>query len=219
LRAVIVADGDVPTRVQLERMLGTGGDVALVVAADGGAAKAIALGLTPDVVVGDQDSLAPEAAEQLRADGVEVLVHPAAKNESDTELALREAIDRGATELLVIGAFGGTRIEHTIANLLLLASPQLRAVDTRLADGSSEVRLLEGAGSLTVNGARGDFVSLHPLEPRVEGVTTEGLEYSLADEPLLQGPARGLSNVMTGDAATISVRSGRLLVVHTRNET
>jgi thiamine pyrophosphokinase len=80
------------------------------------------------------------------------------------------------------------------------------------------VRLLEGGASLTVNGERGDFVSLHPLALVAEGVTTEGLEYPLADEPLLQGPARGLSNVMTGDVATIHARSGRLLVVHTRNE-
>src|SRR3954451_22091333 len=114
---MIVADGDVPTRAALDRLLGTG-KVALIVAADGGAAKAMALGLRPDVVVGDQDSLAPGTAQKLREDGVEVLVHPAAKDESDTELAVLEAVERGATELIVIGAFGGGRLEHTIANLL-----------------------------------------------------------------------------------------------------
>jgi thiamine pyrophosphokinase len=217
LRALIVADGDVPTRAALDRLLGTR-DIAVIVAADGGATKAIALGLRPDVVVGDQDSIALATVQQLRDEGVEVRVHPAAKDESDTELAVREAVGRGATELVVVGAFGGARLEHTLANVLLLALPELRGLDVTLADGSSAVRLLYGGASLTLKGRATDFVSLHPLSAVVEGVTTDGLEYALVDEPLNQGPARGLSNVMTAELATVSARSGRLLVVHTRNE-
>jgi thiamine pyrophosphokinase len=214
LKALIVADGDVPSRVAIERLLGAPPD--LVVAADGGALKAERLGYAPDVVVGDQDSLSTADAGRLQAAGSEVVVHPAAKDESDTELAVREAVTRGATRLLIVGAFGGARLEHTIANLLLLAMPELSALDVRLADARSDVGLIEGGRALQVPGEAGDFVSLFPLEPRVEGVTTHGLAYPLTDEPLVQGPARGLSNVMTGSEASISTRAGRLLVVHTR---
>ncbi len=214
MNALIVADGDIPVRADVDRLLAPDG-ADLVVAADGGALKARALGFRPDVVVGDADSLPHAALDELRADGVDVIVHPAAKDESDTELAVREALARGATTLTVIGAFGGARLEHTIANLLLLAMPELIGRDARLADGASVVRLLEPGPALTIHGRRGDFVSLLPLAPRVEGVITDGLEFPLRDEALTQGPARGLSNVMTGDSATVSLRAGRLLVVHT----
>ena len=214
MNALIVADGDVPDRANVDRLLAPDG-TDLVIAADGGALKAQGLGLRPDVVVGDADSLPQAAIAELRAAGVEVIVHPAAKDESDTELAVREALARGATTVTVIGAFGGGRLEHTIANLLLLAMPELAGVEARLADGASVVRILAPGRSLTLHGRRGDLVSLLPLAPRVEGVVTHGLEYALEDEALTQGPARGLSNVMTSDSATVSLRAGRLLVVHT----
>ena len=215
MNALIVADGDMPDRADVDRLMAPGG-ADLVVAADGGALKAQALGLVPDVVVGDSDSLPAAAADELRAAGVPVIVHPSAKDESDTELAVREALTRGATTLTVIGAFGGARLEHTIANLLLLAMPELAGRDARLADGASVVRLLEPGAALAIDGRQGDFVSLLPLAQRVEGVTTDGLEFPLRDEALTQGPARGLSNVMTSDSATVRLRAGRLLVVHTR---
>jgi len=217
LKALIVADGDVPSRLAVDRLLGTS-PPDLVVAADGGALKALALGFVPNVVVGDADSLAPSAVQQLRDDGAEVIVHPAAKDESDTELAVTEAIKRGATSLLIVGAFGGERLEHTIANLLLLSMPELSGRDVALADGASVVRLVEGGQQLTIDGQPGDFVSLFPLAPVTEGVTTTGLAFPLRDEALEQGPARGLSNVMNGKSATVGARTGRLLVVHTRLE-
>jgi thiamine pyrophosphokinase len=216
LKALIVADGDVPSRAVVDALLGsTTPDI--VVAADGGALKATALGLPPHVVVGDADSLSATDVERLRADGVDVLVHPSDKDESDTELALREAIRRGAMDIVVVGAFGGTRLEHTIANLLLLTMPELDGLDVRLADAATEVRAVSGGSTLTLNGAAGDFVSLFPLAPVVDGVTTTGLEFALANDSLSQGPARGLSNVMNTDSATVTVRTGPLLVVHTRN--
>jgi thiamine pyrophosphokinase len=217
LKALIVADGDVPSRSALDRLLRfAAADV--VVAADGGALKAEALGLHVDVLVGDSDSISSADAERFRTAGTEVIVHPAAKNESDTQLALLEARRRGADSIVVIGAFGGSRLEHTVANLLLLALPDLVGADVVLADGASEVRLLDAGRTLALDGQRGDFLSLLPLAPMCAGVTTAGLEYPLKDEALPQGPARGLSNVFTGERATVSLRSGRLLVIHTRHD-
>jgi thiamine pyrophosphokinase len=220
LKVLIVADGDTPPRAAVERWLPSGPD--LVIAADGGALKATALGYTPDVVVGDADSLNAADAEKLRAGGAEVVIHPAAKNESDTELALREAITRGAKSVLVIGAFGGARLEHTIANLMLLCLPEARGLEVTLMDAASTVRLLEPdttpGGTIRIDGVPGDFVSLLPLSGTAEGVTTAGLDFPLVDEPLHQGPARGLSNVLSGTYGTVTVRSGRLLVIHTRGD-
>ena len=212
--ALIVADGDVPARPAVDRLLG--GAPQLVIAADGGALKAEALGYPAHVVVGDADSLEPAQAERLRDAGAEVVVHPAAKDESDTELALNEALNRGATRVVIIGAFGGKRLEHTLANILLIASERLTGLDICLADGASTLRVMHDKESLEINGDAGDYVSLLPLTRQVSGVTTAGLRYALTREMLEQGPARGLSNELLAGAATVHIDQGRLAVIHTR---
>ncbi|HUP82750.1 MAG TPA: thiamine diphosphokinase [Candidatus Limnocylindria bacterium] len=212
--ALVVADGDVPSRADVDRLLG--GAPQLVIAADGGALKAEAIGYPARVVVGDADSLAPAAVDRLRAAGAEVVIHPAAKDESDTELALNEALNRGATRVVVIGAFGGERLEHTLANILLIASEGLRGRDICLADGASTLRVMHNNESLEINGSVGDYVSLLPLTWHVSGVTTVGLRYTLTGDMLEQGPARGLSNELLTATATIQIDQGRLAVIHTR---
>lgn len=217
--ALIVADGDVPSRATIDLLIDHAAQRDLiVVAADGGALKAVALGLRPNVVVGDADSLSAEDVARLRADGVEVLVFPPDKDESDTELAVREALRRGAQRLIIVGAFGGRRFEHTLANVLLLTLPELRGRDACLADGASVVRVLFGGERLEITGEPRDFVSLLPLTKQASGVTTEGLAYPLAGATLNQGPARGLSNELSGVRATVSLDAGRLAVIHTRRE-
>jgi thiamine pyrophosphokinase len=211
---LIVADGDVPSRSAVERLLGAAPQ--LVIAADGGALKAEALGYPPRVVVGDADSLAASDVERFRAAGAEIVIRPADKDESDTEIALNEALARGASRVVIVGAFGGRRLEHTLANVLLLASERLKGRDVCLADGTSTLRVMHDGETLDLAGSVGDFVSLLPLTWHVSGVTTVGLRYALTKEMLEQGPARGLSNELTTSAATIQIDQGRLAVVHTR---
>jgi len=221
LIAIVIADGAVPTRAALERHVDAAALAdALIVAADGGARRALELGLTPDVIVGDGDSLPVATADELRASGIEFISHPPAKDESDTELAVREALRRGADRVVVVGAFGGGRLEHTLANVLMLAQPDLADVDIALIDDLSTVRVMGDGppGTLDLHGSAGDFVSLLPLSERVEGVTTDGLAFPLRDEDLWQGPTRGLSNEMTSDSAAVTRRSGRLAVIHTLND-
>lgn len=220
VNALIVADGDVPAREAVHRVLESDGPPGetLVIAADGGALKAELIGLRPDVVVGDLDSLSPDTVDRLHAGGVEVQAHPRAKDESDLELAVREALARGATRLVILGALGGLRVEHTLANLLLLTLPELDACDVVLVDGPSSVRVIGGGGpdQLELVGHPGDYVSLLPLSGVVTGVKTSGLLFALDGNTLAQGPTRGLSNEMTGERATIATGDGRLAVVHTR---
>ncbi len=218
MNALIVADGDIPARSVIAHLQAAAPAAWLVVAADGGALKAEMLGLRPDVVVGDADSLSLDDVERLRGQGSEVIVHPTSKDQSDTELAVREALQRGAKRLAIVGATGGMRLEHTMANLLLLALPEFAEADISLVDGASTLRVIgaKGEGNLALNGSPGDYVSLLPVSESVGGVTTGGLRYPLSDDTLWLGQTRGLSNELDAPEATVSTRSGRLAVVHTR---
>jgi thiamine pyrophosphokinase len=214
LRALIVADGDAPTRPALDAVWpGWAEGFGLVVAADGGARGARRLGFTIDLVVGDGDSLTPAELERLAAAHVEIRRAPLDKDESDTELAIRAAVERAADKLTVVGAFGGPRFDHALANVALLALPALNGRSCELLDPTARVRLMTGPATLELPGRAGDIVSLLPFGDGVLGVTTDGLAYPLRDEPLPAGPARGLSNVRVGQTARVSLREGRLLVV------
>ncbi len=221
MRAIIVADGDVPNRGLLEAAWpGWSDGVSLVIAADGGARAAERLGFAIDLLIGDGDSLDRLEIDRLRASGVAVQLAAVAKDESDTELAVRAAIHRGADQLTIVGGLGG-RLDHALANIWLLALPDLADRPAILVDSTTRVRLLRaprsggGLAEVVLPGRIGDLVTLLPLGPTVEGVTTDGLHYPLRDEPLLLGPARGLSNVRATTEAHVSLRRGQLLIIET----
>ena len=220
MQAIILADGDVDLRDSLDAVWpGWLRPDPLVIAADGGARHAAGLGLRIDRWVGDGDSLGEAGLEALVAAGVPVDRARIDKDESDTELALHFAIAAGATEIVVLGAFGGTRVDHALANVMLLAMPELAGIDARLLGVGARVRLLSAVGpgreprSVQLEGRVGDLVTLLPLGDDVGGVTTSGLRYPLSDETLLVGRARGLSNVRTSGSASVRIGSGRLLIV------
>ena len=214
MHAVVIADGDVPARPELDAAWpGWSDGVSSVIAADGGAIRAVALGFRPQLVVGDGDSLGGPAISRLRGEGIEVRLVAADKDESDTELAVLAAVDLGATSITVLGAFGGPRFDHALANVVLLAHPAVGRIPITLLDERTRLRLVVGPAEIVLDGRVGDVVSLLPFGIDAEGVVTSGLRYPLRDEPLPTGPARGLSNIRETPRATVRVRAGSLLVV------
>jgi thiamine pyrophosphokinase len=220
--ALILADGEAPTRNELDLAWpGWDADLGLVIAADGGARHAAGLRVTIDAWVGDGDSLDAAGMAILLAAAVPMDRASPHKDESDTELAVRLAIRRGAMGLVIVGALGGSRIDHALANIGLLAIRELAGRPAALIDARSRITLVRAPNSngapvrRVLAGRVGDLVSLLPLGPGVIGVTTTGLEYPLDDEPLPEGPARGLSNIRTASEAAVTVSGGLLLVVET----
>ena len=199
---VVVASGQGPTvEVPAARA---------VVAADGGLDRAAALGLDVDVVVGDLDSVSPDALERAAADGVRVVRHPAVKDATDLELAFDEAVELGAARVLVVASDGG-RLDHLLASLLLLGSERYAALELDALVGSALVHVIRGGR--TLRGATGELVTLLALGGPAVGVTTDGLEYPLSDETLEPGSSRGVSNVFAGVEARVTVLQGVLLAV------
>lgn len=209
MRAVVVAGAPFEATQLVQSTLRA---AELLVAADTGADTLLRLGLRPQVVVGDMDSIDASLLERLRADGVEVIEHPVRKAKTDTHLAILEAIKRGATEVAIVGALGGRRLDHALANILLLGNDAFAAVDLRLVDGDVEVHVVRR--SLRLAGKPGDFVTLLPLTDEARGVTTDGLEYALSDATLTRADSLGVSNELVGSEATVAVREGALLVAH-----
>lgn len=210
MKTLIVAAGMVEDLAHWRQKLGTAD---LVVAADGGARLARALGLVPHIVVGDADSLDDETTRWLGEHRAALLRHPAAKDETDLELALLYAAEAGAEEILVLGALGG-RPDHLLANLQLLAHPRLVGRNVRLLGADCEAFLLRGGEQGRVRGRPGDTVSLLPLSGAAGGIHTAGLRWELRGETLRFGIARGVSNEMTAPQAHVRLEKGLLLVVH-----
>jgi thiamine pyrophosphokinase len=222
MQVIVLADGAIGPRDSLDAAWpGWLQPGAAVVAADGGARHAAALGLRIDRWVGDGDSLGDAAIAELFAEGVPIDRSSPDKDQSDTELAIVAALELRASAITILGALGGPRADHAIANLTLLSMPSLAAIDVRLLAVDARVRLLRAPGSdgspsrVELDGRVDDLVSLLPVGGDAVGVSTAGLAYPLDDEPLLEGRTRGLSNVRTARLATVTLRSGRLLVVET----
>lgn len=214
MHALVIADGAQPDRAGLDAAWpGWDRGIGLIVAADGGARHAEALGLRIDRWVGDGDSLGLDGIEALRAAGVPVEQAPEDKDESDTELAIAAAVDAGATEITIIGALGGARFDHALANVLLLAHPRLRSRRSRVLDATARITLLSGPARAVLEGRRGDLVTLLPLGSDAGGVTAYGLKFALENDVLEVGRTRGLSNIRSVEVARIELSSGRLLIV------
>ena len=213
--ALILADGRVESAAAIERAWPEWSlEIDLVIAADGGARHAPALGVRIDRWVGDGDSISEDDLAALAASGATIERASTDKDETDAELAVVAAAAAGAERVTILGALGGERLDHELGNVWLLAHPALDGRDARLLDAATRVRLAE-PGETDLSGRIGDGVSLLPYGGEVEGITTHGLRYPLDREPLHLGPSRGLSNVRIDAAAGITFLAGRLLIVET----
>lgn len=181
-----------------------------VIAADSGVDHALALGLRVDVAIGDFDSVSAVGLDDAAAAGAVVERHPVAKDATDLELALDAALERGARRVHVLGGHGG-RLDHLLANALLLASPRYESLELTAQMGTASVTVVRSEASLT--GAVGDTLSLLAVHGPALGVTTAGLRYPLHDEDLHAGSTRGVSNELVTPSATVRLRGGTLLVV------
>lgn len=179
----------------------------LIIAADAGYAACQSAGITPDLIVGDFDSLgtAPEGNNVIRLQ-VE-------KDDTDTAHAAELAYEKGYRHFVIFGALGGRRMDHSFANFSLAASLAARGGRCWLIGDGTVVTAIHGGTLSFPAGLSGD-VSVFPFGGEAFGVTEEGLKYSLWDARLAGDCALGVSNSFTGEAGQISVRKGTLLIFY-----
>lgn len=182
----------------------------LVIAADAGYLTARRLGITPDVVLGDFDTL----GEANIPDGVECLRVPAEKNDTDTQLAVQVAIDRGAGEIVIVGGMSG-RIDHTLSTLAILENLWERKagrIYATLTDGKNRVRFIRSSGTILPR-SQYRFFSLIAADETVKGVTLEGCKYPLKNGRISRRHQWAVSNEITGNCALIEIKRGGVWVV------
>ena len=211
MKAVIISGGTIRYYSCCEKYIA---DADLIICADGGARHAAGFGVTPHVLIGDFDSIAPDDFERFKSMGVQMIKFPAEKDKTDTELAVDFAIEKGFKSIVIIGGIG-TRLDHTLANVFLLKKMLDAGVEGMLADERNEAMLVRSG--LSMRREPGMKLTLLALSEKASGITTTGLYYPLADETLELGSTRGVSNEFEAETAGVSVTGGLLLAIKSRD--
>jgi thiamine pyrophosphokinase len=184
-----------------EHLLATRREGDLVICADGGYGVALALGIRPDLVVGDLDSIAETVDSH-----VEMIRYPREKDHSDFEIALKHAREKGCGKVLVYGALGG-RPDHQLTNFVILAGMEIPGVFVE-----EDVECYNVCDDLVIENRRGCTASLVAVGGKCRVQSIEGFKYTLREENLLPS-SRGLSNVITAETARIRVTRGSLVAI------
>jgi len=206
MRTLIISGGKISDYEYIkERILQFGAE--MIICADSGYNHAVRMNLPADLIAGDFDSIGEVP------DNVKTACYPSEKNQTDTEIALNHAREAGAQDILIIGATG-TRADHMLTNIFMLKNCLARGEKAEIIDENNKIRITDS--QLEISGAKGGLISIVPLSD-CAGVTTRGLKYPLENARLKLGEGRGVSNVMTGAEASVSVEKGMLLVIEARD--
>jgi len=188
----------------------------LVICADGGARHACRMGIVPDIVIGDLDSMDDNVKDLLIKKNVEIIKYPTEKDETDTQLAVEYAIRKKCEEIVMIGCLGN-RFDHSFANVCLLKYMMDRGLKGKIVNENNEIYLIGDNDSIQLTGEIGEKVSLLPMSDYADGVTTEGLYYKLENARIPLGISYGISNVFIAPKVKISIKQGLLLIIKAKD--
>jgi thiamine pyrophosphokinase len=188
-----------------------------IIAADGGAKKLIDAGIFPHLAVGDFDTTGESFVQDLLFQGIPTQKLPPAKDMTDTQYAIDEGLNQQPDEILILGALGGSRFDHTLANIGLLEWIKEKGSHGVIYNRTNRIQLLKGPTQITLPKSEYRYVSLIPVSRRVKGITTHGLLYSLTNGQLTRGLTLGISNEIKAEQATISIQAGTCLIIESRD--
>lgn len=215
MKFLIVSGGETKDAFVTDLIRFGGFDV--LMAADSGMDCFYRIGVKPDVIVGDFDSAQSKTLDYFQGfEQIELCTLNAEKDDTDTEFAIREAIRRGADDIVLAGATG-TRIDHVLGNICLLGIGLEEKISICLLDPHNRIRMIDKPLVLRKNEQYGRYVSLLPFSDHVEGVTLTGFKYPLSDYTMGGFNSLGISNEITGEEAVISLSGGQLLVVESKD--
>lgn len=209
VKALILANGELYEIDSLRERIHNE-EFDLVIGVDGGSRYAPVLNVTIEVVIGDMDSISAE--EQRKYQDASFISYPGEKDETDLELALLYASERGADKIVIVGAMGG-RMDMTISNIQLVAHASSESCRVEVWHGNQTGWIIQPPGE-DIPGNSGDTVSLIPMGGDTRGIITTGMKYPLNNETLTM-QTRGISNLIETNPAHVAFTDGLLLAVHT----
>lgn len=188
-----------------------------VIAADRGMEFCHRMGRIPECMIGDYDSVMPEVYDYFRRQsGIEWHSYPPEKDDTDSGLAVELALEKGSSDIHMIG-MTGTRIDHMLGNIQLLHRILEQGVRGRILDSHNRIRLVQGTETLHKVDAFGSYVSLLPLTGRLEGVTLTGFKYPLTNAVMRSDNTLGISNELADETACIVIRQGIGILIESRD--
>lgn len=206
-KSLVFLNGEGVEKIHLDEIIE---DVDTIIAVDGGANHLNRLNIIPNILIGDMDSVKPEVFDALRKKNVVIITHPVEKDQTDSELAIEYAIQKGYEEIVIVG-FYGDRFDHMVANINYLTK-LLRKVKINIIHNNEDIYLVDK--SIQFHGRKNDEVSLIPLHSDAKGVKTTGLKYKLDGEVLRVASTRGVSNIIQESMVRIQLKKGVLMVIH-----
>lgn len=185
----------------------------LIIAADQGFLNAKKMGVVPSLLLGDLDSLGK--GEKI-PEGVEILQVPAEKDDTDTQLAVRVALERGARELVIVGGLDG-RLDHTLSNLAILEELSQKQIRAVMTSGQNRARFIRNSGVILLcDGFR--YFSILAADPTVKGVTVDGCKYPLKNAKLTRTRQFAVSNEIVGNCALIEIKKGGAWIIESNDK-
>ena len=195
----------------------------MVIAVDGGFSACLALEIHPDLLVGDFDTFGRDKIRTYQEDpNFRIDIHQPEKDETDTELAFRHALEAGCTSVDVIGALGG-HLDHEISNIHLLVHEKKRGLSVHCYDAKNHLFILDAEINkehvFEKHGTYGKYVSFLPITEKVKGITLQGFKYPLEkkDISILANPSLCVSNEVEEEQAVISFDEGILICIESRD--
>lgn len=183
------------------------------IAADGGVLLLEELGITPDVLLGDFDSITEDKIKYYQKNNVEIIKYPNEKDETDGELALKFCLDNNLDNIIIIGAQGG-RLDQQLGNIFLLEYADYHGLKAVIMDPGLEMGLI--VQKKIFNNCEGEYLSLIPLSKKVSEVSTKGCKYPLNNDHLYRYKTRGISNLIIKEKAEVSIKEGLLIYLKHR---
>lgn len=188
----------------------------MIIAADHGLQAIDELGVLPDYIVGDFDSVPEELLAKYREAAIPIETFPREKDKTDTQIAIELALSHNATSITLIGATG-SRLDHTFANVHLLLLPMQSGVETCMIDGNNKLYLKKTDFQIERKKQYGNYVSLLPFDGQVSKLTLKGFKYPLNGIILKAGSSLGISNEIQEDIASVEFNEGTLLVIESKD--
>lgn len=205
-KALIVGNGEEADKSIIENL-----QYDYVICADGGLEKVKNYGIMPDAIIGDFDSVNVSVLKQYEANNIPVEKFPSEKDFTDMELAVEFAVSKGYTSLILTGA-SGSRIDHTMGNIMLMEKYYNMGVNIAIIDNNNEIKIISDNTDLFIDFREGYYISIIPVDDIIQGLNLEGFKYNLDNVNVQRGSTLCISNQIAAGKGRVTLRKGTAIL-------